>query len=200
MKNINTRPIIIIGKMGVGKSTVLDILEQTYSTKSLQYKKITTYTSRERRYGEPETAYHFISNDEFDEMAESGELAEYYETELWGDRVQYGSKIDDYKIEESEEGAIIKVIILNPSGMKRVSKILSFNCSIIYLKAKEETLVERCIKRGTESKDEIDERLADEAKEFEGIEAYCDLVVNCDHSDANQVANIIDRYVHYDLY
>lgn len=203
MQSINSKPIIIIGKMGVGKSTVLEILGSTYSTRSLQYERIITYTTRERRFGESPDAYHFISNEDFDDIAEIGQFAEYYETKLWGDRVQYGSMIQDYIPDtcREQDETCIKVIILDPSGMKKVLKILKpSNCTVVYLKAKDETLIERCEKRGTESEQEILSRLLEEDATFSGIEAYCDLVINCDHSNANEVANVIDRYVHYDLF
>lgn len=205
MVNINSRPIIIIGKMGVGKSTVLDILRNTYSTRNLHYERITTYTTRNARSGEPKDAYHFISNDEFDKLTSAGEFAESYETVKDGKRIQYGSKLEDYENVNNTfpytEGICIKTIILDPSGLKKVLKILKpSNCTVIYLKAKDDVLIERCMKRGSENKYEILERLSKENESFNSIEACCDLVINCDHSTADEVANMIDRYVHYDLF
>ena len=202
MVSINFRPIIIVGKMGSGKTSVVDVLTSIYSTSSLRYERIVTYTTRLRRTSENEESYHFVTNDKFEEMKADGKFAEWYETEKDGVLIQYGSAIEDYTgFQSNEQQACIKLLVLNPEGTKKaIKKLRPGNCTVVYLKAKDETLIKHCLERGTERKEQIIERLEREAKEFGNFEKIADLTINCDSIGIDVIANIIDRYVHYDLY
>lgn len=215
--NINSRPIILVGKMGSGKNSVANCLLRDFSDDSCKYSRIKTYTTRRQRKGEEPDAYHFVTNEEFDEMKAKGEFAESYETEKlcsnfvlgqsrevvkYYERVQYGSLKKDY-VSENVLGAPkeVKIIILDPDGAKKAAKILGVNnCNVIYLKVAEEVLEKRCLSRGTEDIEEVKRRLRDEREKFDKFEHYTDLTINCDNTDVAGVAQIINKYVHYDLY
>ena len=215
--NINSKPIILVGKMGSGKNSVANYLLTGLSDDSCKYARIKTYTTRARRDGEEPDAYHFVTNEEFDEMKENGEFAEFYETEKLcpgfalgqsgevvkrSERVQYGSLKKDYVSERDMNPPVtVRIVILDPDGAKKAIKMLGVqNCNVIYLKAAEETLKKRCLTRGTEDVEEIERRLRDEREKFEKFEHYTDLTINCDNTDVEGVAQIINRYVHYELY
>lgn len=215
--DINSRPIILVGKMGSGKNSVANCLLRDFSDDSCKYTRIKTYTTRGQRDGEEPDAYHFVTNEEFDEMKANGEFAESYETKKLCpvfalgqggevakhyERVQYGSLKKDYVSKNVlGEPKEVKIIILDPDGAKKTVKILGVrNCNVIYLKVAEEVLEERCLSRRTEDIEEINRRLRDEREKFDKFEHYTDLTINCDNTDVTGVAQIINRYVHYDLY
>lgn len=206
MIDINRRPIVLIGKMGSGKSTVAGILENRYSTKTVRYSKLVTYTTRKMREGESPDAYHFITNAEFDKLEAEGIFAESYSTKKNGERVQYGSACEDYDQtagwpESYFSAPVVKIAVLTPSGMRQVAKKVGSNAiSVIYLRAKERVLRQRICARGTESEAAANERLEQEALEFSRVERECDLVIDTDNVSADEVANMVDRYVHRNLF
>lgn len=216
MININGKPIILVGKMGSGKTSVANCLMTDFSNSFVRYVRIKTYTTRAKREEETEDSYHFVSNSVFDEMKENGEFAEYYETEriVPGfikdtgktvsviQRVQYGSKKMDYQFDAgSETPKVVKIIILEPEGALKAVKTLGVrNCNVIYLKAKDEVLEAHCLLRGTEDEKEIERRLAEESEKFQGFEARTDLTINCNNMTVEDIAYLINRYVHNNLY
>ena len=193
--SISKRPVIIIGKSGSGKTSVVEKLINDYKNDELKYERVVTYTTRKRRSNESEEAYHFITPQQFNEM--KNEFAEYsYYSNKEDDVIVYGSKLEDYLSDES-----VKLIILNVEGMMNVLKKLKpSNCTVIYLKQSEEVLRKHLQERDTESQTDIDERLAIDDGQFKGVEPYTDLTINCDNLSIDAVASLIDRYVRGELY
>lgn len=197
------KPIIIIGKMGSGKTTVAEHLCRVYSTKAVHYDRVATTTTRKRRPNEPLNAYNFVSDSEFNQMIGNGEFIEHVKkTNADGSITQYGSKWSNYEAYTDFNDVVhIKVSIIEPKGLKEVLRYLgSRNVTVVYLKCSKKTLVERLKGRGTESDAEIEKRLADEEKSFKNIEPYADLKITCDRTNIGTIANIIDQYEHGTLY
>lgn len=189
---MHNRPIILIGKSGSGKTTVTNYLVENYN-----FNQIITYTSRPRRECEAVDAYHFISNDKFNQLKDKSFFAEYYKKTLPdGELIQYGSAKEDYKDFNNQH-----IIILNPEGMRNAVKSLgAMNTSVIYLKAKEETLIEHLNYRNSESEVNYKTRLAQECIDFDHIEPECDFVINCDNLSIETVAELIHDYSFDNLY
>lgn len=198
------KPIIIVGKMGSGKTTVADFLCNVYSTKNLNYEKVVTYTTRKRRYNEPLNAYHFISNDEFDKKIQHGDFIEYVTKQNTdGSIIHYGSTYDDYEayVTPDDDVTHIKVAIVDPEGLKTLLRKLGpKNMTVIMLSVHEPILLKRLAERGTETEEKIRSRLADEKDAFRKISCYSDFTINCDHTPVEQVSNLIDQYVHGNLF
>lgn len=197
------KPIIIVGKMGSGKTSVADYLCKVYSTNKLKYEKVVTYTTRERRYCEPLNAYHFVSNDEFVKKIQNGDFIEYVTHQNSnGGIVHYGSTYEDYEAYVSPDDiTYIKVAIVDPEGLKNLlNKIGPKNMTVIMLSVHEPVLLARLKQRGSESEEEIMNRLAAEKESFRKISCYSDFTINCDHTPVEQVANMIDQYVHGNLF
>lgn len=186
------RPIILIGKSGSGKTTVTNYLVDNFN-----YHQITTYTSRPRRECEPVDAYHFISNEKFNELKDSSFFAEYYEKMLNdGEAIQYGSAKSDYENLDSQN-----IIILTPDGMRNAIKSIGvMNVSVIYLKASDNVLRERLNYRNSESEIDYESRLAQERLDFDGVEPECDFVINCNNLSIETIANLIHDYCFDNLY
>ena len=65
--------VLIIGPSGVGKSVILQALKDRHP--NLHFPK--SATTREQREGEGDDLYHFVSDSEFDELIEKGQVLEY---------------------------------------------------------------------------------------------------------------------------
>ena len=65
--------IVLVGKTASGKTTVANELCKNHG-----YKRIITYTTRPMRENEiQDVDYHFISDEQFNEMVENNEFTEY---------------------------------------------------------------------------------------------------------------------------
>lgn len=197
---MNTNPIIIVGKMGSGKTSVAECLSRVYSTRKLEYKKVVTYTTRSPRQEEKEGDYHFVTNEEFDELVQDEVINEYHQFYRKSQLVQYGSSFADYRFTAADGRAQIKVVILDPDGLHKALRAFKpSNLSVIYLKCSEDTLHRHLAQRGDEP-EEVKRRLSEESEKFANVGQYADLTISCDGMSINQISNIIDRYVHGDLY
>lgn len=157
--------IVIIGKTNSGKSTLADFFPH----------KIITYTTRPMRRNEVDGIdYHFVSDEIFDYLKECGVFAETtsYKTAfgIW----QYGSAKRDY--EQNDD-----VIILNPRGLKAIKKA-GIKCFVVYIKITEEEILKRASLRG-DNHEEVLRRIKADNEDFEGIEEYCDLILDTDRPE-----------------
>ena len=192
-------PIILVGKMGSGKTSVAECLSRVYSTRKLEYKKVVTYTTRKPRPGETEADYHFITNEEFDRLVDDNVISEYHQFQKGEELVQYGSSFDDYPLTIVDGKPQIKVVILNPDGLQKAIKAFRpRNLSVIFLRCSEDTLHRHLAQRGDDP-EEIKRRLTEEAESFQNVSQYADLTISCEKTTVDEVANIIDRYVHGNL-
>lgn len=157
--------ILLIGKTCSGKDTILNEIVK------LGYKKIVTYTTRPIRPGEVDGVnYHYISRDDFLIKEANGFFAETtcYNVAT-GDTWYYGSATEDYDKD--------KVMIVNPDGIKQISKIMSLNPVVFYIQTNESVTRQRLLKRGDNPK-ESDRRIESDNKDFFGIEKYVDYDIN----------------------
>ena len=110
--------------------------------------------------------YHYISKEDFllkEQNGFFGETTSYNVAteDIW----YYGSAIEDYDKD--------KVMIVNPDGIKQISKIKSLNPIAFYIKANEDVIRQRLSIRGDNRK-EADRRIEADDKDFFGIEKYVD--------------------------
>lgn len=168
--------IVLCGASASGKTTIQD-----YLAEHLGYKKIITYTTRERRGSEVENQdYHFVSNKEFNRLIEDGFFAEYEE---YSQGRFYGSAKHDYVGGNN-------VIVLTPHGIRSVKKNLDISDNVItvYVDTNLGNRVIRYIERiGADNftfddKNEISARVERDFGMFLGIEDEVDLVVDGNES------------------
>ena len=127
--------IALFGKSGCGKTTVLN-----YISDNFRYNKIVTSTTRKRRDGEPEDAYHFLNEEEFSSKIKNDEFVEYvnYSGNYYGTQ--------KHSIEDAECG----VIILEADGIKSLKELYGDKVVSFYLTLPKEARFVRMINRGDE--------------------------------------------------
>ena len=133
--------------------------------------------------------YHFISDEQFNEMVKNNEFKEYkrYNTAhgVWS----YGSVIT-FEQELSDD---CYVIILTPQGLRDLSKRMSRYIAF-YLNVSLESQLERLKKRGDEEQ-QIIKRLINDAKDFENVLDIVDYSFCTDISSPQRVANMISMKI-----
>ena len=151
LKNRLGKFIVISGPSGVGKGTICNIL-LSKKENNLSY-SISMTTRKKRIYEKNGVDYYFTSRDNFKKRILNNEFLEYnlYNKEYYGTlKTEVLNKIN--------KG--IKVISeLDVNGAKKIKNNFK-DCILIYITAPNiEELRRRLIKRGTENKEEIEQRL-----------------------------------------
>ena len=180
--------VVLVGKTASGKTTIANELCKHHG-----YKRIVTYTTRPMRENEVQDVdYHFISDEQFNEMIKNNEFTEFkrYNTAhgVWS----YGSVVTA----EQELSDDCYVIILTPQGLRDLSRKMSRYIAF-YLNVGFKSQLERLKKRGDEEQ-QIIKRLKNDAKDFENVVdivdcSFCTDVLSI--SSPQRVANMISNFI-----
>lgn len=168
--------IVLAGKSGAGKTTVAKLLEEEHG-----FKRVVTCTTRPPREGEVNGVdYHFLTQEQFDEMEEKGMFAESAHTGMYS----YGSLKESYLEDDS-------VIVLDPDGVKHIQEGKDkegYHVLTVYLGGDSGLLERRLIKRGDDPEKAAKRLIEDDAR-FKGIEELCDLqFLQTEEMKAEQIA------------
>ena len=173
--------LIILGESASGKSTIEKEL-----VKSHGYQKVISYTTRKPRPTEIDGIdYHFVTDEQFEELSRRYFFAEIGEYRGW----KYGSSIADCK----RDGM---VAVLTPHGLRQMEKIKDFDIVSFYISVPRRDRLIKILQRG----DDIDEcfrRSSSDVGMFDGIEDEVDFVIKNDgyiHS-AKAIADEIENLV-----
>ena len=175
------RLIVISGFSGAGKGTVVKKLIEKYD-----YSLSVSATTRKPREGEVDGKdYYFKSVEEFMSLIDYNGLIE------WAQYVEnyYGTP---RKFVEEEIAAGRNVILeIEVQGAMNI-KAQYPNAILIFITTKDiETLRERLVSRGTESKEVIQKRLSRAAEEATSMEQYEFIVINDDLETCVDAVNSI---------
>lgn len=170
---MNNRGIltIISGFSGVGKGTLVKKLLEDYDNYSLSI----SATTRTPRVGEEDgVSYFFISTEEFERKIEEKDFLEYakYVSNYYGTPRKY--------VEEQLDSGKDVLLEIEIQGAMQVKKLMPDALTIFVMPPKAETLKERLVGRGTETKEVIEARLKRAVEESTGIEQYDCILVNDD--------------------
>lgn len=151
LKNRLGKFIVISGPSGVGKGTICNIL-LSKKENNLSY-SISMTTRKKRIYEKNGIDYYFTSRDNFKKRILNNEFLEYnlYNKEYYGTlKTEVLNKINK---------GINVISELDVNGAKKIKNNFK-DCILIYITAPNiEELRRRLIKRGTENKEEIEQRL-----------------------------------------
>jgi len=175
--------LVISGPSASGKGTVCKkLLERN---KDLIFS--ISATTRKARKGEIDGVnYFFVDEQTFDEMVKNGEFLEY--------ALVHGNKYGTPKkfvVDQVNKGEIV-ILEIDVQGALQIRELFDEAVFIFLLPPSMEELKNRIIKRGTESKEDIDIRLKNAANELKLIDKYDYIVINDEIDEAvEQIEAII---------
>jgi guanylate kinase len=169
--------VLLIGPSGVGKSVILKTLRQRHP--EIHFPR--SATTRPRRAGEGDELYHFVSEQQFDELHAGGALLE------WA-KVHGGASYGTMKEEIVPPIEAGKVVLreVDVQGFDSIRKNALFDgnnapyrlLSIFILPESKEQLIEHITKRAPIEEDELRRRIRSMEKELTYAD-HCDVrVVN----------------------
>ena len=170
--------VLIIGPSGVGKSVILQELQD--NNPELHFPR--SATTRPKRKGEGDDLYHFVTEEEFDDLDEQGKMLEWA---VVHGGARYGTLVDEI-IPYIEKGTIV-VREVDVQGFDNITNHKYFRGedapyvieTIFILPESKEQLIEHITERAPIKEEELKRRIASMEKEF----TYADL---CDHQIVNK--------------
>ena len=168
-------PIVISAASGTGKTSLCDRLIMTLS----QTARSISFSTREPR-GEEKNGvhYHFVSNEQFDEMIAAGELIEF--AEVFGNR--YGTGLTS--VQQQLASGVDVLLDIDVQGGAQIKDRLPDALLIFLLPPSMDELRRRLTNRKTDAPDVIARRLAKARDEIKQSDRYEYLVVNDDFDAA----------------
>ena len=177
--------ILLMGKSGSGKDTVIELLKQH------GFRKIVAYTTRPQRDGEVDReTYHFCWGSEFGSLRENNHfiVTETYLTnaDIW----EYGVAKDDVLGADDRT-----ILVLNPkTGKKLVTEHPELGIKTIYLYCPTRVLEKRLLGRGDNAEEAL-RRLTQDDKDFKDVEKWADVEIYNSSTNPEVAVNSIIRYL-----
>ncbi len=160
---MQSKILIVCAPSGGGKGTIVRLLRHHYG--DWMWESISC-TSRQPRGDEQDgREYYFISQEEFDRLKDTGYLAEYNH---FGNGKSYGTPAD--KLNSHLEQGCMAVLDIDLNGARQVIEKYHDKYPIVAVFLLPESLVElrrRLVNRGTETRDQIDKRIATAKLEYQ---------------------------------
>lgn len=161
--------LVISGPSGAGKGTVCNALLKEF--KEIQYS--ISVTTRKPRIGEKDGVNYFFSEiDEFQEMIKNNKLLEWAKV-----HENYYGTPKDFVIDKVKSGQDV-ILEIDVNGAKQIFKNFPNGVFIFLLPPSMEELCNRIYKRGTDSKEVIEKRLAAAQGEIGQVVNYNYVVLN----------------------
>ena len=178
---------VITGPSGVGKGTLIGELLRRIPDLELSV----SATTRPPRSGEVDGCdYHFLDREEFDRRAQQGEFLEH--ATYSGHR--YGTLRSE--VERRLAEGVSVVLEIEVQGARQVRAAMEDAVLVFIAPPTPESLRERLVGRGTDSPEQIDERLRTAAIELAAQEEFQHVVVN---DEIQRAANQLERIVRSEL-
>jgi guanylate kinase len=171
------RLFVISGPSGSGKSSLIS--DALIELKDFQ--KSISATTRSRRTGEEEgKQYFFTTEEKFKEMVDKGLFLEW--ASYAGDF--YGTPGES--VRKKLENGINVVLEIEVQGAMQIKEKMEDAYFIFILTTSKGELEKRLVKRGTDSREEIEERLKIADEELEFKKHYDCIIVNNNYNEALQ--------------
>ncbi len=151
--------VLLIGPSGVGKSVILQSLRENHPDAHFPR----SATTRDRREGEGDDLYHFVSDAEFDQLHEEGKVLEYA---VVHGKKRYGTLVDEI-IPHIDNGKVV-IREVDVQGFDSIRNHHFFReedsgynlQSIFILPESSEQLIQHIVDRAPISDEELKRRIA----------------------------------------
>ncbi len=161
--------VIISGPSGVGKTVFLEKSLKTYS----QFSNTISWTTRPPRKGEKNGEfYYFTTRERFEQLKKEGELLEW--AEVHGEF--YATPKKEVEKLWKKKKAIIKDV--DVQGGLSIKKIFPHSTSVFIYPPSIDELRKRILKRGYDTEEQMEKRLARAAEEMAQGQQYDFKIVN----------------------
>ena len=185
MKN---KIIVITGKSSSGKDSL-----QNYLVSNYDFVNLVSHTTRPPRPNESNGYdYYFINKEDFINM-NNKDL--FIETREYKVNTEIGNDIWYYGLSKSEldiTTILNKIVVLDLKGMKELAKYIGReNLFVVYLDCDSDIRINRMIKRGGMTDQEISRRFESDELDFIGIEESVDLCANTGEYSTEDIAKTI---------
>lgn len=151
--------IVLIGESASGKSSIERELV------ALGFNKIVRYTTRPMRKEDVDgETYHFITEEQFNDMVEKNLFAEHASYNGW----QYGTAKEDCTDD--------KVVVLTHHGLRQLKKNIDLKIISFYIKVPRRDRLIKILERGDDIEEAYRRNLSD-VGQFDGIEDEVDYVI-----------------------
>ena len=185
MKN---KTIVITGKSSSGKDSLQNHLVGNYD-----FINLVSHTTRPPRPNESNGYdYYFINKEDFINMNNKNLFIETREYKV---NTENGNDIWYYGLSKSELDVttiLNKIVILDLKGMKELAEYVGRdNLFVVYLDCDSDTRIDRMIKRGGMTDQEISRRFKADELDFIGMEEDADLCANTGEYSTEDIAKII---------
>lgn len=158
------RPVVICGPSGVGKGTLIELLQKYFPADKFGFS--VSHTTRKPREGEEDgTHYHFSTVDEIKKEIDAGKFVEY--AEVHGN--YYGTSVES--VESVQKQNLICLLDIDIQGAQLVKKSTLDARYLFIAPPSMEQLEKRLRGRKTDSEEAMQRRLANAKGELEyGLE------------------------------
>lgn len=152
--------IVLVGESASGKSSIERELI------ALGFNKIVTYTTRPMRKEDVDgETYHFITEEQFNDMIEKDLFAEHASYNGW----QYGTAKEDCTDD--------KVVVLTPHGLRQLKKNKDLHIISFYIDVPRRDRLIKILERGDDIEEAYRRNLSD-VGQFDGIKDEVDYVIS----------------------